>query len=96
MDRASRRALRIHARRRGLRRRPPEGPELEGQTFGPANGGQESDPALILTIGANGKVAYVKSSELNRKPSRGASKAPRSIAVWDKEANRKIDTFTVG
>ena len=73
-----------------------KGQNSKGQTFGPANGGQENDPALILTIGENGKVGYVKSSELNRKPSRGASKAPRSIAVWDKEANRKIDTFTVG
>lgn len=73
-----------------------QGQNSKGQTFGPANGGKEADPDLILTIGENGKIGYVKSTELNLKPSRGASKTTRSIAVWNKEGTQKVDTFIVG
>lgn len=58
------------------------------------SGGVADSPALILTIGENGKIGYVESSELNRRPLRGASQAARSIAGWDKEANQRIDTLT--
>lgn len=80
------------------------GVNAQGQKYGSAataSAEEQADLDLILAIGKDGDVGYVKGSELNKPAAQNpdtskSDQAARDIALWNKEGTEKIGAFTVG
>lgn len=76
------------------------GVNAKGQSFGSA-AQAETDPALVLAIGTNGEVGYVKASDLNTPPAKNPATAvatkstSRSLPLTKSDGTTIIGTFTV-
>ncbi|PZT97032.1 hypothetical protein [Gordonia sp. CNJ-863] len=79
------------------------GVNARGQKFGSAataDADEQADLDLILAIGNDGAVGFVKTADLNKAPAANPESAKRAagqrdIALWNREGNQRIGTFSI-
>jgi len=79
------------------------GVNARGQKFGSAataDAEEQADLDLILAIGNDGAVGFVKTADLNKAPAATPESAKktsgqRDIALWNREGSQRIGTFSI-